>query len=180
MKLMFISDIHGSYTNLEKVMKLYDLEKPDRLIILGDILYHGPRNPLPEGYEPKKVVEMLNRHKEKIIAVRGNCDAEVDQMLLEFNIMETYTTLFIDGRTFFLTHGHHYDKDHLPYLNKGDVLIYGHYHVPILEKQDDHYIVNPSSISLPKQGEKSFAIYEDQTFTLYTLDRKIVKTLKLT
>ncbi len=179
MKLMIISDIHGSYLNLKRIIDIYQQEKADRLVILGDILYHGPRNDLPEDYNPKKVIELLNEYKEEIIAVRGNCDAEVDQMVLNFNIMETYTRLYIDDRCFFLTHGHHYDKDHMPYLNKGDVLLYGHYHVPILEEINEIYIVNPSSISLPKQGEKSFCIYENHEFTIYTLEKRIVNKLKI-
>lgn len=179
MKIMIISDIHGSYNDLKKVMNIYEKENIDKLIILGDILYHGPRNPLPEGYNPKKVVELLNKNKENIIAVRGNCDAEVDQMLLEFNITETYTRLYIDNRCFFLTHGHHYDKDNMPYLNKGDVLLYGHYHVPMLEEKDGIHIINPSSISLPKQGQKSFIIYENEEFILYNLDKEIIARKKL-
>lgn len=172
MKLMFISDIHGSYSCLKKVIDIFEEEKPDKLIILGDILYHGPRNPLPEGHNPKEVVKLLNQYKDKIIAVRGNCDAEVDQMVLEFNIMETYTQLFVDNRCFFLTHGHHFDKEHLPNLNQGDVLIYGHYHVPMLEEVNGIHIVNPSSISLPKQGEKSYCIYENNEFIIYSLEKK--------
>jgi hypothetical protein len=172
MKLMFISDIHGSYSCLKKVIDIFEEEKPDKLIILGDILYHGPRNPLPEGHNPKEVVKLLNQYKDKIIAVRGNCDAEVDQMVLEFNIMETYTQLFVDNRCFFLTHGHHFDKEHLPKLNQGDVLIYGHYHVPMLEEVNGIHIVNPSSISLPKQGEKSYCIYENNEFIIYSLEKK--------
>jgi len=179
MKLIIISDIHGSYSCLQKVIDIFEEEKADRLIILGDILYHGPRNPLPQGHDPKKVVTLLNQYKEKIIAVRGNCDAEVDQMVLEFNMMADYVPLYIDGRCFFLTHGHHYDRDHLPYLNKGDVLIYGHYHVPILEKQGDIYILNPSSISLPKQGEKSFAMYENSEFIIYNLEKEVIMRKKL-
>lgn len=179
MKLMIISDIHGSYSCLKKVIDIFEEEKADKLLILGDILYHGPRNPLPLGHDPKKVVTLLNQYKDKIIAVRGNCDAEVDQMVLEFNIMADYIQFYVDDRCFFLTHGHHYDKDHLAYLNKGDVLVYGHYHVPILEKQDDIFVVNPSSISLPKQGERSYMIYENNEFTIYTLEKQVVMNMKL-
>lgn len=179
MKLMIISDIHGSYSSLKKVIDIFEEEQADKLIILGDILYHGPRNPLPEGHDPQKVITLLNQYKDKIIAVRGNCDAEVDQMVLEFNIMASYTQLFIDNRRFFLTHGHYYDKDNLPYLFKGDVFMYGHYHVPVLEEKDGIYIVNPSSISLPKHGEKSFAMYENNEFIIYNLEKEVVMRKKL-
>ncbi len=179
MKLMIISDIHGSYTNLKKIIDIYEEKKADKLIILGDILYHGPRNPLPVGYDPKKVTELLNQYKDKIIAVRGNCDSEVDQMVLDFDMMCTYTRIYLDNRCFFLTHGHHYDKEHMPYLNKGDVLLYGHYHIPMLEEKEGIYIVNPSSISLPKQGEKSFIIYENNEITILTLDKKVVLSKKI-
>lgn len=178
MKLMIISDIHGSYDDLEKVLKIYELEQPDQLVILGDILYHGPRNDLPEGYAPKKVIPALNAIKDKIIAVRGNCDAEVDQMVLDFPMQGDYTTMYVDNHRFFITHGHLYDEKNFPYLNKGDVYIYGHYHVPVLEeKPDGVYRVNPNSIALPKQGEKSFLIYENEEFTLYNLENKPIKKM---
>ena len=179
MKLMIISDIHGSYDDLSKVLNIYKKESFDKLIILGDILYHGPRNDLPVGYAPKKVIPALNAMKNEIIAVRGNCDAEVDQMVLEFPILQDETKLFIDHHTFYLTHGHHHDKDHLPLLNKGDILMYGHYHVPLCEIKEDYYIFNPSSISLPKQGEKSYGVYENNTLSIYTLDQKLVKQMSI-
>ncbi|WP_295095197.1 phosphodiesterase [uncultured Catenibacterium sp.] len=179
MKLMIISDIHGSYNDLEKVMHYFDEEQPDRLIILGDILYHGPRNDLPEGYAPKKCIPLLNQYKDKILAVRGNCDAEVDQMVLDFPMRGDYALLNVDGHDFYITHGHLYNKDNMPYLKKGDVFLYGHYHVPVFE---DHgfYTVNPNSISLPKQGVKSFLVYENETFTLYNLEHEEIWSKKIT
>ena len=117
MKLMIISDIHGSYNDLEKVMHYFDEEQPDRLIILGDILYHGPRNDLPEGYAPKKCIPLLNKYKDKILAVRGNCDAEVDQMVLDFPMRSDYALLNVDGHDFYITHGHLYNKDNIVFLN---------------------------------------------------------------
>ena len=179
MKLMFISDIHGSYTSTKRVIEIFEEEHADKLIILGDSLYHGPRNDLPEGHNPKKVVTLLNEYKDKIIAVRGNCDAEVDQMVLEFDVMSTYTKLYIEDRCLFLTHGHHYDPEHLPYLNKGDVFVYGHYHIPVLREENGINIVNPNSISLPKQGEKGYAMYENSKISLYNLEKKLLKEKKL-
>lgn len=179
MKLMFISDIHGSFSSANRALEIFEQEKADKLIILGDILYHGPRNPLPEGHDPKKVAILLNEYKDKIIAVKGNCDAEVDQMVLKFDIMSTYTRLYIDNRCFFITHGHHYDRNKLPYLNNGDVFVYGHYHIPELEEQDGIYILNPNSISLPKQGEKGYAIYENNEIYLYNLEKNLIKRKKL-
>lgn len=179
MKIMFISDIHGSYSQIKRIIDIFNEEKIDQLVILGDILYHGPRNPLPKGHDPKEVVQLLNEYKDKIIAVRGNCDAEVDQMVLDFDMMETYSRLYIDQRCFFITHGHHYDKDHLPSLNKGDVFVYGHYHVPELFEKDGIYIVNPNSISLPKQGEEGYAVYENNEITLYNLKKEVILTKKL-
>lgn len=179
MKLMIISDIHGSYNDLEKVMHYFNEEQPDRLIILGDILYHGPRNDLPEGYAPKKCIPLLNKYKDKILAVRGNCDAEVDQMVLDFPMRSDYALLNVDGHDFYITHGHLYNKDNMPYLKKGDVFLYGHYHVSVFE---DHgfYTVNPNSISLPKQGVKSFLVYENETFTLYNLEHEEIWCKKIT
>lgn len=179
MKLMIISDIHGSYDDLKRVIDYFDEEHPDKLIILGDILYHGPRNDLPKGYAPKKCISLLNKYKDKIIAVRGNCDAEVDQMVLDFPIRSDYLLLNCDGHNFFITHGHLYDENHFPYLNKGDVYIYGHYHIPVLIKENNYYKVNPNSISLPKKGEKSFIIYENETFILYNIDKQEINRLNI-
>ena len=119
MKWMIISDIHGSLDDLKKVIDIFGEEKMDRMILLGDLLYHGPRNPLPKGYQPKEVAILLNQYKDKIIAVRGNCDAEVDQMVLDFPMRADYSELYIDGHHFFMTHGHLYDEDHMPYFNQG-------------------------------------------------------------
>lgn len=123
MKLMFISDIHGSSLYAQKAIDTYKQEKADKLIILGDILYHGPRNDLPEEYAPKKVISLLNAYKKDIIAVRGNCDAEVDQMVLDFPIRSDFATVDVDGHHFFLTHGHLFDEDNLPGLNDGDIFV---------------------------------------------------------
>lgn len=179
MKLMIVSDIHGSYDDFKRVMDIYEEEQVDKLILLGDLLYHGPRNPLPEGYQPKKVIQLLNQYKDKIIAVRGNCDAEVDQMVLEFPMRSDYIEMYIDQHRFFLTHGHLYDEIHLPMLQQGDVFMYGHFHKPVLKKENGIIFFNPSSISLPKAGEKSFGIYENGELKIVSLDRKCLQSMKI-
>lgn len=179
MKAMIVSDIHGSYNDLKRVMDIYEEECMDKLILLGDLLYHGPRNPLPEGYQPQKVIALLNQYKEKIIAVRGNCDAEVDQMVLEFPMRADYSEIYMDGHRFFLTHGHLYDEEHLPMLQAGDVFMHGHFHKPMLKKKDGIILFNPSSISLPKEGQKSFGIYEDGELKIVSFDKKVVQSMKI-
>lgn len=179
MKCMIISDIHGSYKDLRRVMDIYEEEQFDKLIILGDILYHGPRNPLPEGYEPKSVIRLLNEYKDKIIAVRGNCDAEVDQMVLEFPMRADYHELYLDGHRFFLTHGHLYNEDELPLVTSGDVLMYGHFHKPILKNKQGIIIFNPSSISLPKESVKSYGTYENHELSIYSMDKVLLNNMKL-
>lgn len=178
MKVMFISDIHGSSTWLQKAIDIYKNGNFDKLVILGDLLYHGPRNPFPEGYDCQKVAKILNSYKDEIIAVRGNCDAEVDQMVLDFDIMQLHRQITIDGHHFFITHGHHYHEDAMPDISKGTVLVYGHYHKPIAKKRDGIYIVNPSSISLPKEGVNSYGIYENDTFTIKDFNNRNVLDIK--
>ena len=152
MKWMIASDIHGSAKYCSKLMDAFNTEKPDRLILLGDLLYHGPRNDLPDQYDPKKVIEMLNQIKKSILCVRGNCDTEVDQMVLEFPIMADYAILMLDNRMAFLTHGHHYNLDSLPPLAPGDILIHGHTHVPAWEAfGSNNLYLNPGSVSIPKK-----------------------------
>lgn len=176
MKWMFASDLHGSLYYTKKLISLFEQEKADRLVLLGDYMYHGPRNPLPKDYAPKEVATLLNTLKECIIAVRGNCDSEVDQMLLDFPIMQDHQYLFIDGRTFFVTHGHHYHEDALPPLKTGDVFIYGHLHLPILKQEHGIYILNPNSISLPKEGSSGYAIYEEGMLYLKDIEGNILKS----
>ncbi len=179
MKLMFISDIHGSYTWAKRAIETYQEEKADKLIILGDILYHGPRNDLPDGYNCKQVIALLNPLKKDIIAVRGNCDSEVDQMVLDFPMRSDYALYDVDGHHFFLTHGHLYNEDQLPLLNDNDILVYGHFHKPIAKKKDNIYIINPSSISLPKEGTNSYAIYENHRIVIKDFNQNIVKEITL-
>lgn len=179
MKMMIISDIHGSYENLKRVMDIFDEEQMDKLVILGDILYHGPRNDLPCDYAPKKVIPLLNSYKDRIIAVRGNCDAEVDQMVLQFSMRSDYLEMFLDGHRFFMTHGHLYNEEHLPPLNDGDVFMYGHFHKPVAKKVGNKTFFNPSSISLPKEGVKSYGVYENNKLNIYSLEKEVLYTIKL-
>lgn len=179
MKWMIISDIHGSYDDLKRVMDIYEEAKMDKLLILGDILYHGPRNDLPKGYAPKKVIPLLNRYKDQIIAVRGNCDAEVDQMVLEFPMRADYHELYVDGHRIFMTHGHLYNEDQMPLLFKGDILMYGHFHKPMIYEKDGVIIFNPSSISLPKEGVKSYGVYENHQLQIFSIEKTLIKSFEL-
>lgn len=162
MKLMFASDIHGSLTATQRVLELFEQSESQWLIILGDVLNHGPRNPLPEGYNPPQVAEQLNKFADKIIAVRGNCDSEVDQMLLKFPMMAPWQQILLDNQRLFLTHGHLYHPAELPSLSPKDVLVYGHTHLPVAEQRGDIYCFNPGSVSLPKGGNvPSFGVFDN-------------------
>ncbi|MGN1372889.1 MAG: phosphodiesterase [Candidatus Coproplasma sp.] len=168
MKLFICSDIHGSAFWCKKAVEKFKEEGADKLLILGDVLYHGPRNPLPDGYSPKEVCEMLNPLADKIIAVRGNCDAEVDQMVLDFNVSSDYATVS-DGKVkITLSHGHRV----VPPLKQGDVYITGHTHVPLNVVEAEGYLhLNPGSISLPKENSAhGYILYDDGQFTFKTLD----------
>ena len=138
MKYMFASDIHGSAYYCRKMLEAYEKEEAERLVLLGDLLYHGPRNDLPKDYAPKQVISMLNEMKNQIYAVRGNCEAEVDQMVLEFPVLADYCIFAIDDLTFFATHGHVYNQDHLPPLMAGDILLYQANLVPVGVDQTQH------------------------------------------
>ena len=151
MKLMIASDIHGSAYWCERLLRAYRAERADKLLLLGDILYHGPRNDLPRDYAPKRVIEMLNGIKDEILCVRGNCDTEVDQMVLNFPVLADYCILFEAGRTVYATHGHVYNESKLPPLSRGDVLLHGHTHVPKCTEHEDYLYINPGSVSIPKE-----------------------------
>ena len=171
MKYLLFSDIHGCLPALEKVPDFFEQEKCDMMCIMGDIINYGPRNRIPEGIDPKGIVERLNALADKIVAVRGNCDAEVDQMLLNFPIMETYALLVDNGKRYLLTHGHVYNKENMP---KGpyDCIIYGHSHLWELSHNEKGLgIVNTGSITFPKGGNvPTFATLENGKFTMYHLD----------
>ncbi|GMQ59452.1 phosphodiesterase [Vallitalea sediminicola] len=180
MKLLFISDIHGSSYYAAKAIQKFKEESADYIILLGDILYHGPRNSLPKEYEPKKVIQVLNELKEKIICVRGNCDAEVDQMVLEFPIMSDYNIIFHNNKRIFATHGHLFNEANMPPIDDGDILIHGHTHIPVAKKVDNKYILNPGSISLPKEDNpNSYGIMEENKFIIKDFDGDIIKSIIL-
>ena len=167
MKLLIASDIHGSAYWCEKLMALAESDQPDKLVLLGDLLYHGPRNDLPRDYAPKKVIPMLSAWKEKIIAVRGNCEAEVDQMVLPFPCLADFSQLLVDGKCLYLTHGHHTSPENLPPLPEGSIFLSGHTHVKIDEVHNGIRCLNPGSVSIPKDGSHSCLIYEDGVFTFH-------------
>lgn len=180
MKIFFISDIHGSLYYLEKALELYKEEGANFIVLLGDALYHGPRNPLPEQYNPQAVANLLNQYKDKIIAIRGNCDSEVDQMLIEYPMMSDYSIILYNNRRLFLTHGHIYNEDNLPNLSENDVLVHGHTHVPVAKKHNKIYILNPGSTTLPKENNtNSYAILEDNLFQIKDLEGNVIKEIKL-
>ena len=170
MKFIIASDIHGSAYWCSRLMELVKSEQPDKLILLGDLLYHGPRNDLPRDYCPKKVIPMLSEYKDRIIAVRGNCEAEVDQMVLPFPCMADFSQLLVDGKTFYLTHGHHHNPENLPPLPEGSIFLSGHTHVKIDKVIDGIRCLNPGSVSIPKDGSNSCMIYEDGIFTVKILE----------
>ena len=170
MKFVIASDIHGSAYWCKKLMELVEKEQPDKLILLGDILYHGPRNDLPQEYAPKRVIEMLSAWKEKILCIRGNCEAEVDQMVLNFPCLAEYSLLMADGKSFYLTHGHHANPQNLPALSAGSIFLYGHTHVKFDQVVDGIRCLNPGSVSIPKDGSNSCMVYENGDFRFVTLE----------
>lgn len=179
MKYIIASDIHGSYYYASKLIEAFNKEEADKLILLGDILYHGPRNDLPKEYNPKLVIPLLNNYKDKIIAVRGNCDAEVDQMVLEFPIMDDYKIIKINNKTFFLTHGHIYNKDKMPNENI-DVFVNGHTHVPVCENANDVLFLNPGSVSIPKNdSHHGYIVIEKDNIIFKDFEGHIIKTYSL-
>lgn len=180
MKILFASDIHGDLEAMKNLLSAYEKEKADRLVLLGDLLYHGPRNDLPEAYNPKEVISLLNLNKDKILAVRGNCDTEVDQMVLEFPILADYAYLSVDGVNIFLTHGHKLNPDTLPPLKKGDILMNGHTHVLALsELENGCFYLNPGSVALPKQNNpKTYMIFSDGVFKIKDFDGNVILTKK--
>ncbi len=165
MKLMIASDLHGSAYYTRVLVQRAAQEQPDKLVLLGDLLYHGPRNDLPREYAPKQVIELLNPLAGKLLCVRGNCDCEVDQMVLTFPVLADYGVLFLDGRAVYLTHGHVINTQHPLPFSDGDILLHGHTHVPVCEKQENYWYLNPGSVSIPKHGSRhSYMLYENGTF----------------
>ena len=170
MKIFIASDIHGSAYWCRKMLEAYKAEKADRLLLLGDILYHGPRNDLPLEYAPKEVIAMLNPLADEILAVRGNCDTEVDQMVLTFPILADYAFIADGDTRIFATHGHKFNEENLPPLKKGDILLHGHTHVQVKREHEDYTYINPGSVSIPKENTgHGYAIFEDGEFTFKCL-----------
>ena len=167
MKLLIASDIHGSAYWCRKLAELIEAEQPDALVLLGDLLYHGPRNDLPREYAPKQVIPMLSQYRDIIVAVRGNCEAEVDQMVLPFPCMAEYAQIRVDGVAMSLTHGHHQNPDSLPPLPAGSVFLSGHTHVKMDETRGGIRCLNPGSVSIPKDGTHSCLIYENGEFLFH-------------
>lgn len=174
MKLMIASDLHGDAECTATLLRRFDESDAERLVLLGDLLYHGPRNDLPAGYAPKQVISLLNEVRDRLICVRGNCDTEVDQMVLKFPILSDTACLFADGHAYIAAHGHH----DVPPLRKGDILLGGHTHVPVFEmrrgKDGTPYLhINPGSVSLPKEGSPhSYVIIDSDSVGFYDLDGK--------
>ena len=181
MKLMIASDIHGDRECAERLIAAYRASGADRLLLLGDVLYHGPRNDLPAGYDPKGVIAILNAIADEIICVRGNCDTEVDQMVLDFPLLSDYSYIMTDGLCIFATHGHKYSPENPPALKGGDVLLCGHTHIPAAAAfGEGNWYINPGSVSLPKAGsERGYILYEDREFTFCTLDGAVYDVLDL-
>ena len=165
MKLVIASDIHGSAYYCRMLLDAFEKEQADRLLLLGDILYHGPRNDLPREYAPKEVITMLNPLKNKIFCVRGNCDTEVDQMVLDFPVLADYAVIALDDRLIYATHGHNYNEEKLPPLSTGDILFCGHTHVPKINEHETYTYMNTGSVSIPKENSPhSYVVLENGKF----------------
>jgi putative phosphoesterase len=180
MKLLIASDIHGDIESARILTDAFENNRCDKILLLGDILYHGPRNDLPGRYAPKEVIALLNGYSDRILAVRGNCDTEVDQMVLEFPVLADYAILALDGLTVYATHGHNYNTKTPPPLAEGDILIHGHTHVIRAEKfGNGNTYINPGSITLPKEScPRSYILYEDRAFTFFDVDGNVIKVEK--
>lgn len=173
-KWLIASDIHGSEFYCKEVLAAFEKEKADRLLLLGDLLYHGPRNDLPKDYNPKAVITLLNEHKADIVCVRGNCEAEVDQMVLNFPVMADYAVIEIGKNIVFATHGHVFNENNVPPLHKGDVLLHGHTHVPKFVVHEDYVYMNPGSASIPKENSHhGYMTLEDGVFTWKDFDGNV-------
>ncbi|MBQ9780236.1 MAG: phosphodiesterase [Clostridia bacterium] len=174
MKILIASDIHGDAQSCDALLSLFDTHKPDLLLLLGDLLYHGPRNPIPEHYDPKRVAELLSAHRDHILCVRGNCDGEVDQMMVDFPILSETAMLFVDGKVWMAAHGHRAGanpaENDIPSLPAGGVFLSGHTHVPVNNVDETGILrINPGSVTFPKgESKKQCLLYEDGIFnTLY-------------
>lgn len=180
MKFLIASDIHGSAFYCQKLLEAYKAENATRLVLLGDILYHGPRNDLPLDYNPKKVIEMLNPLSKEILAVRGNCDTEVDQMVLSFPILADYAVINLGDTLIYATHGHKFNSDNLPPISENDILLHGHTHIPAKLKQKEHIYLNPGSVSIPKESSpNSYMTLADNEFLWKDLTGRVYDSFKI-
>ena len=180
MKWMIASDIHGSAHYCRQLLAALERERADRLLLLGDLLYHGPRNDLPQGYDPKEVIALLTSVKDRVFCVRGNCEAEVDQMVLPFPVLADYCLLEQKGHVIFATHGHHYNLETPPLLQSGDVLLHGHTHIPAKDNSLGFWYLNPGSVAIPKENSPhSYMTLEDGLFLWKDLDGAQYDTLAL-
>ncbi len=172
MKWLIASDIHGSAHYCRMLLDAFKAENADRLLLLGDILYHGPRNDLPCEYAPKEVIAMLNPLADRILCVRGNCDTEVDQMVLSFPVLAEYALLSADEKLIFITHGHNFNNNNLPSVKAGDILLHGHTHVPVCEEFSTHTYINPGSVSIPKENSPhSYMTFDGKEFLWKDLEK---------
>ena len=179
MKWLIASDIHGSAYYCKKLLSAFEKEGADRILLLGDILYHGPRNDLPRDYAPKEVIAMLNPLSHILLCVRGNCDTEVDQMVLNFPILADYALLSAEEKLIFATHGHNFNSASLPSIKKGDILLHGHTHIPVCQESDTHIYLNPGSVSIPKENSPhSYMTFDDKEFLWKDLEDENLKTYK--
>ena len=174
MKLLIASDLHGSYYYCSKIIESFERLNVDKLILLGDILYHGARNPLPKDYSPKETLTLLNNYSSKVLAVKGNCDSSVDQLVLDFDLESIYRVEYVDNRVFFLTHGDILSPENMPKLLEGDVFISGHTHIVEASCKNGIHILNPGSLSLPKSELSSYIVYEDEEFLFFNENDQIV------
>lgn len=179
MKWFIASDIHGSAYYAEKMIEAYKQEQADKILLLGDILYHGPRNDLPRDYDPKKVITLLNEEKDRILCVRGNCDAEVDQMVLDFHIMDDFVLIEDSGTVVFATHGHVYNEQKLP-EGEFDILLHGHTHIPKITEHKGYTYINPGSVSIPKEdSHHGYMIFEDGVFLWKDFEGKTINEYRI-
>lgn len=177
MKILIISDIHGSGYYAEKIKEINEREKPQKIILLGDLYYHGPRNQLSQEYQPMKVADVLNSLNDKLLVVKGNCDSEVDEDISEFEFQD-YILLEVNGKRFYFTHGHKYNMEKIPYEDF-DIMIYGHIHQGFIQEKEGYIFANPGSISLPKcNTEHSYLILQENEIVLKRIDGKVLQEFK--
>ncbi len=182
MKLFFAADLHGSLTATQRMIDAFIASQAEHLILLGDLINFGPRNPIPDGHNPIEVAKLLNQYAESIIAVRGNCDSEVDQMLLSFPMMSDYHIILLPtGQKLFITHGHIYNAEKLPLLKRGDVIVHGHTHIAKAERQSDYLIFNPGSTTFPRgeESKASYGLLSDSTLAIFDFDGNELSSIML-